>query len=123
VRLEGAAAGRPRTLGDLRAAGIAVRPVREEMRQNLLAMLALATGQDAASVAQNYDGKGMKDLKEDVSEALVGFLVPLQTKIRNLVDDRAYLASVVAEGNARAQVITSEKVRQAKEAMGLMLGK
>jgi magnesium chelatase subunit I len=35
-----AAASRPRTLGELRAAGITVRPVREEMRQNLLAMLA-----------------------------------------------------------------------------------
>lgn len=90
---------------------------------NLLTILALATGQDAASVAQNYDGKGMKDLKEDVGEALVAFLLPLQTKIRDLVNDRTYLASVVAEGNARAQVITSEKVRQAKAAMGLVLGK
>lgn len=90
---------------------------------NLLTILALATNQDAASVAKNYDGKGMKDLKEDVAEALVAFLVPLQTKIRDLVNDRAYLASVVAEGSARAQVITSEKVRQAKAAMGLVLGK
>ena len=65
----------------------------------------------------------MKDLKEDVAEALVTFLIPLQTKIRDLVKDRVYLASVVAEGNARAQVITSEKVRQAKEAMGLVLGR
>jgi magnesium chelatase subunit I len=35
-----AAPARPRTLGELRAAGIVSRPVREEMRQNLLAMLA-----------------------------------------------------------------------------------
>jgi len=33
------AAARPRTLGALRAAGLATRPVREEMRQNLLARL------------------------------------------------------------------------------------
>src|SRR6187401_2646953 len=32
-------AARPRTLGELRAAGITVRPVREEMRRNLLARL------------------------------------------------------------------------------------
>ena len=35
-----AAPARPRTLGELRAAGTLSRPVREEMRQNLLAMLA-----------------------------------------------------------------------------------
>lgn len=34
------AAARPQTLGALRAAGIATRPVREEMRRNLLARLA-----------------------------------------------------------------------------------
>jgi len=36
----GAAPARPRTLGELRAAGVTTRPVREEMRQNLLARLA-----------------------------------------------------------------------------------
>jgi len=35
-----AAPARPRTLGELRAAGTVSRPVREEMRRNLLAMLA-----------------------------------------------------------------------------------
>jgi magnesium chelatase subunit I len=34
-----ASAARPRTLRELRAAGVTVRPVREEMRRNLLAML------------------------------------------------------------------------------------
>lgn len=33
-------AARPRTRGELRAAGVTVRPVREEMRRNLLGMLA-----------------------------------------------------------------------------------
>ncbi|MDX2165583.1 MAG: magnesium chelatase [Deltaproteobacteria bacterium] len=36
----GAAPARPRTLGELRAAGVTTRPVREEMRRNLLARLA-----------------------------------------------------------------------------------
>jgi magnesium chelatase subunit I len=36
----GAATARPRTLGELRAAGVVTRPVREEMRRNLLARLA-----------------------------------------------------------------------------------
>lgn len=88
---------------------------------NLLTMLALATSKDATLVAQSYEGKGMKDLKEDTAEALVTFLEPIQAKIRSFMNDPAYLASVLAEGNARAQEITSQKVGQAKEAMGLIL--
>lgn len=90
---------------------------------NLLTLLALATGKDAALVAQSYDGKGMKDLKEDTAEALVTFLEPIQAKIQSFMNDPAYLASVIAEGNARAQEITAKKVQQAKEAMGLVLSK
>ena len=39
----GAAPARPSTLGELRAAGIVTRPVREEMRRNLLAALSQGT--------------------------------------------------------------------------------
>jgi tryptophanyl-tRNA synthetase len=88
---------------------------------NLLTLFALATGQDAERITLIYADKGMKDLKEDVSEAIIAMLLPLQEKIRILMDDRAYLASVVAEGNARAHEITASKVQQAKQAMGLAL--
>ncbi|NBX49551.1 tryptophan--tRNA ligase [bacterium] len=88
---------------------------------NLLTLFALATGQDAERITLAYADKGMKNLKEDVSEAIIAMLLPLQEKIRILMDDRAYLASVVAEGNARAHEITASKVQQAKKAMGLAL--
>lgn len=88
---------------------------------NLLTLFALATGQDAERITLAYADKGMKNLKEDVSEAIIAMLLPLQEKIRTLMDDRAYLASVVAEGNARAHEITARKVQQAKKAMGLAL--
>ncbi len=89
---------------------------------NLLTMLALATGKDAATVALQYDGKGMKELKEDVAEALVTFLAPLQSKVHDFMKNPDYLISVVAQGNSRAQEITSAKVELAKKAMGLLMG-
>lgn len=90
---------------------------------NLLALQALATGTQAQDVAKRYEGKGMKELKENTAEALIALLTPLQEKIHGLLADRGALERVVAEGNARAQEITHAKVAQAKRAMGLYLAR
>lgn len=90
---------------------------------NLLTLQALATGKQAADVAGSYDGKGTKELKDDTGEALIAILEPLQTKIREILADRGALERTLAEGNARAQEVTSRKVAQAKQAMGLVLAK
>lgn len=89
---------------------------------NLLTLQALATGAQASEIAKRYEGKGMKELKEDTAEALVSLIIPLQTKIRELLADRSTLEATLAEGNARAREITSAKILQAKKAMGLVLG-
>lgn len=88
---------------------------------NLLTIQALATGKQATEIAGTYAGKGMKELKEDTAEALIELLTPLQVRVREILADRTQLLSILSEGNARAQEITSAKVAEAKKAMGLLL--
>ncbi len=91
--------------------------------KNLLTLLGLATHRSAEKVVKDYEGKGMKDLKEDVAEALVLYLQPIQEKINDYLKHPDELEKIVAEGSARANEIANEKIRVVKKRMGLHLAK
>lgn len=91
--------------------------------QNLIDILALVEKRSPFTVADDYAGKGMKDLKADVAEALVLFLEPLQAEINGYLKNRDLLESIIAEGSGRADMIAEQKIKAVKEKMGLILDK
>lgn len=91
--------------------------------RNLIDILSLCTNLSPADVAAGYADKGMKDLKEDVAEALVLCLSPLQAEIRSLMNHQDELERIIADGSARAEAVAKEKIAQVKDKMGLKLAK
>lgn len=86
---------------------------------NLLTIFELVTGEKMANIAKRYDGKGMKALKEDLAEAIVHYLSPLQRKIEELLQDPASLEAILAEGSDRAKPLAEAKIKAVKERLGL----
>lgn len=88
---------------------------------NLLTILSLVEKRSVFEVADEYVDKGMKDLKEDVSEALILHLTPLQAEINGYLRHRDVLEKVIAEGSARAGEIAGANIEKVKGKMGLIL--
>lgn len=93
-------------------------PQREPGTSNLLAILASCTSDQPDRLAQLFDRYG--ELKEAVADAVVATLTPVRERYIELVRDPEYVREVLRAGAKRAREQASEKVRQAKEAIGLL---
>ena len=85
---------------------------------NLLELLAVATGEPPAALAERYDSYGR--LKDDTAAALVEYVRPLQARFRELQDDPGYVEQVVAKGAVKAREVATATLARAREAMGLL---
>ena len=89
--------------------------------KNLLTIMHMVTKESLVDIAAKYDGKGMKDLKDDVAEALCLYLGPLQAEMKGLLANEDLLVKVLNDGSARAAEVAEKKVQQVKKRMGLLL--
>ena len=88
---------------------------------NLLTIFSLVTGTAAADLALKYENLGAKYLKTDLAEAIVTFLLPLQSKINLLLADEPALIDILRQGDAKADILAKKKVQEAKQKMGMLL--
>ncbi|MEK9634133.1 MAG: tryptophan--tRNA ligase [Opitutae bacterium] len=70
---------------------------------NLLTIHSALSGQSIGELEERYAGKGYGSLKEDLTEIISGSLRPVREKYHDLIKDKAYLKSVLAQGAAAAQ--------------------
>jgi tryptophanyl-tRNA synthetase len=74
---------------------------------NLLEIMSVATGEPVAELEGRYDGAGYGQFKEDVGDAVVALLTPIQERYRELRADERELQRLLAMG--------AEKARRASE--------
>ena len=74
---------------------------------NLLEIMSVATGEPVAELEKRYAGAGYGQFKEDVGEAVVALLEPIQERYRALRSDERELQRLLAVG--------AEKARRASE--------
>ena len=65
---------------------------------NLVNMYAMLSGEDIASVEKNFAGKLYSDFKECLGELMVEYLMPIQQKYNEIIKDKSYLETVLANG-------------------------
>lgn len=85
---------------------------------NLLELLSVATGDSPGDLADKYDTYGK--LKEDTAAAFVEFVRPVRQRFDELVQDPAYVMSVLARGAVRAREVAGATYARAAEAIGLL---
>jgi tryptophanyl-tRNA synthetase len=85
---------------------------------NLLEILAVATGRTPEEAAAGYTQYG--PLKTDAGEAVVALVAPIQARYRDLVDDRAELARLLAKGADKARTVAVATYERATRNIGLL---
>jgi len=70
---------------------------------NLLQIMSAVTGQAIAELENEFTGQGYGALKKAVADAVIATVEPVQERYKALIEDRAYLESVLKDGAAAAQ--------------------
>jgi tryptophanyl-tRNA synthetase len=85
---------------------------------NLIEILSVATGEAIPEIEVRYDGQGYGPFKEEVAEAVVALLGPIQQRYEKLRADEAELRSLLALGAEKAREASAPTLEQMYERMG-----
>ena len=86
---------------------------------NLLDILSAVTGEGAQQIADRLSGKGYGALKDEVAEAVIAELAPVQARYSEILADKAYLEGVMQSGAERASHIAAKTMRKVHKKLGL----
>ena len=102
--------------------GTDVRHAPEEKPgiSNLIEIMAVATGSSIADVESRYDGQGYGRFKEDVGEAVVELLGPIQRRYEELRADEGELRRMLAHGAEKAREASAPTLEAMYERMGFV---
>lgn len=85
---------------------------------NLLTIYSSCTGESIEDLEEKYKGKGYGDLKQDVANAVINLLQPVQEKYKKLLDSPE-LDNILDKGAEKASFKANKMLKKAKKAMGL----
>jgi tryptophanyl-tRNA synthetase len=92
-------------------------PERPECN-NLLTLYLLMSGKSKQEVAAECQDMGWGQFKPLLTETTIQHLAPIQQKYKAIMDDTAYLESVLREGGEKARTIANHTLGQVKRALG-----
>ena len=95
-------------------------PVGKPGVSNLLTIYSALTGRTTADLEAAYAGEGYGVLKRDLADVVVDFAAPFRTRTFELLEDRAELDAVLAEGADRASSVASETLRTVHDKVGFV---
>jgi tryptophanyl-tRNA synthetase len=87
---------------------------------NLLEIMSVATGDPISEIEGRYDGSGYGRFKQDVADAVVQLLVPIQERYHALRADEAELRTMLARGADKAREASAPTLEQMYERMGFV---
>jgi tryptophanyl-tRNA synthetase len=95
-------------------------PTEKPGVSNLIEILSVATGEPIPAIESRYDGAGYGAFKEDVGEAVVQLLSPIQERYRALRADEAELRRLLSMGAGKAREASAPTLALMYERMGFV---
>jgi tryptophanyl-tRNA synthetase len=87
---------------------------------NLIDIMTVATGESAEAIERRYGGVGYGRFKDELAEAVVELLTPLQERYRALRGDPLELARLLGLGAAKARAVAEPTLRLMVDRMGFV---
>ncbi|URZ05355.1 tryptophan--tRNA ligase [Clostridium felsineum] len=89
--------------------------------KNLMNIMSCCTGMSTAAIEKKYEGQGYAKFKEDVAEALIQELEPIQNKVNELLKDKSYLQDICKKGAQKASYVANKTVSKMMRKVGFIL--
>jgi tryptophanyl-tRNA synthetase len=96
--------------------GLEARPEAD----NLVGIYAALKGVSKADVVKEFGGGQFSAFKAALVDLAVAKLGPIGAEMKRLVQDPAYIDSVLADGAARAQILAAETIKAVKDIVGFI---
>jgi len=96
--------------------GLAARPEAA----NLIGIFAALCNDTVEDVCRRFDGAQFSTFKEELAELAIAELAPITTEMQRLMDDPAYVESVLRDGAQRAEALAGPIVREAQKIVGFL---
>jgi tryptophanyl-tRNA synthetase len=87
---------------------------------NLIEIMSVATGETFDEIEARYDGQGYGPFKQDVAEAVVQLLAPIQARYHELRADEPELHRLLAVGAEKARAESAPTLARMYEVMGFV---
>ncbi len=87
---------------------------------NLVGIYAALNGVTKAAVLKDFGGGQFSTFKTALVDLAVNTLGPIGAEMKRLVQDPAYIDSVLGDGSARAQALASETMKSVKDIVGFV---
>lgn len=88
---------------------------------NLLSIFSAVTGKSHDILAEEYKEKGYGTFKSAVADAVIAYLEPHQLKMRQFLEDKGQLATILDDGAERSYKVSHSKTVEAATKMGLYI--
>ncbi len=86
---------------------------------NLLDILAAITGEDTDALVARFEGKGYGVLKDEVAEAVIAELAPVQERYYKILADKPFLEKVMQQNAERAGKMAFKMMSKVHKKLGL----
>ena len=90
---------------------------------NLISMYALLTDTSFEAVEKAFEGKMYSDFKVALSDIMIDYLAPVQNKYTEIINDKAYLESVLSKGAENAFYRARKTLTKVYRKVGFILNK
>jgi len=87
---------------------------------NLIDIFSVATGEEPEAIEARYDGQGYGPFKQDVGEAVVALLEPIQERYQALRADEPELLRMLAMGAEKAAAVAAPTLEAMYKRMGFV---
>lgn len=88
--------------------------------ENLVTIYAVMNDQTVANVLKEFGGQQFSTFKPALADLLVEKLGPISEKMHTLLDDKAELEKILAQGRDKASAIADQTVKDTMEIMGFV---
>ena len=87
---------------------------------NLMGIYAALADKDINEVCGQFGGKQFSALKQELADLVIAKLGPVQDELRRLMDDPAYVDSLIADGARRARAIAEPILADVHDIVGFL---
>ena len=88
---------------------------------NLVGIFAALCSDSVEAVCRRFDGAQFSTFKEELAELAIAELTPITAEMQRLMDDPAYVESVLHDGAERARNLSGPVIREVQEVVGFLI--
>ena len=86
--------------------------------KNLISIYSSLMNNTLQKTIDEFSGKNFSDFKEKLSEIIVNEINPISLKVKELLNDEAFLEKILKDGYEKANEIASKKIKKIHEIVG-----